>query len=171
MTAPIFLTSTVHATVQCTVGLNFSKPTTYVANSNFYCTSPPLVYMNTFLTRINGSHGQFRSAVVTPLPAFAVVVGRSVPTASLQPIGPLATVPGKMAADCCQFAVLSVVQCLPAIDQSPAERYLDLHPSPANSQPSPQPSSSSIKFVLERKSAEVAGLSSLLSGTRQLAAQ
>ena len=171
MAAPHFHNPTVHATVQCTVGLTLAAPTTYVANSNFYCTSPPLVYMNTLLTRINGGHGQFRSAVVTPRRTFAVAVGRSVPTAPLQTIGRLATDPGKMAADCCQFAVLLVVQCRPAIDQSPAERCLDLHPSPANSQPSPQPSSSSIKFVLERQSAEVAGLSSLLSRTRQLAAR
>jgi hypothetical protein len=49
---PHFAIPTVHANVQCTVGLNIAAPTTYRATSNFYCTSPPFVYMNTFLTKI-----------------------------------------------------------------------------------------------------------------------
>ena len=52
--APNLLTPTVHANVQCTVGLNFSTPMTCIANSKSYCTSPLLVYMNAFLTKSDG---------------------------------------------------------------------------------------------------------------------
>ena len=48
-----FLIPTVHANVQCTVGLSHYAPTTYSATSKSYCTSPPLVYMNAFLRKIS----------------------------------------------------------------------------------------------------------------------
>jgi len=48
-----FLIATVHATVQCTVGLMPYKSATYSANAKSYCTSTPLVYMNAFLMKIS----------------------------------------------------------------------------------------------------------------------
>ena len=80
---PRFLNPTVHATVQCTVGLNISAPTTYSANPNSYCTSPPLVYMNTFLTKITrAGTGGCKDGTVTELGKgsgiFHVVITRTV---------------------------------------------------------------------------------------------
>jgi len=79
-------------------------------------------------------HWHVSGAVRTPRLTFAVGVRRSVPTAPVQVDGGIQTEFGKRAGKSRQITGLLVAECRSAIDQSPVENRLDLHPSPPISQ-------------------------------------